>query len=66
MTTVYDETLKLIQELSGPVSILIEAASRQVGGHDCGVFAIAIATTLANNKDLPLTNLLMRPHLIKC
>ena len=42
---------------------------RQTGGRDCGVYAIAISTTLAFGHDpakIQFDQSAMRPHLIKC
>ena len=41
---------------------------KQVGGKDCGLFAIAIVVSLLLHVDLSVSSIqsLMRPHLLKC
>ncbi len=39
---------------------------RQNGGYDCGVFAIAVCTSLAYDSPLQFNQDTMRAHLLKC
>ena len=60
-------TLDLLMQLFGAdVKVKMEKYLKQVGGRDCGVFAIAICTSLANSSHPGYTCFnqdAMRPHL---
>ena len=56
------------QGISHPIHLLMAACPKQVGGCDCGLFAIAMATAEAFNSTscLAFDQASMRPHLIQC
>ena len=58
-----------LQKKAKPVKINLINVSLQYGGTDCGLFAIAMATDLANRVDpctVKYSQELMRTHLSKC
>ena len=68
-TSIDQVTLNLISSLFGSnTQVKLEEGPKQLGVKDCGVFAIATATILANGGN-PTTATFnqqaMRPHLIK-
>ena len=67
-TSTDEETLKLILQLFGSdTKVEMVDCAKQLGGKDCGVFAIAIATSLASNKlSYSFDRAAMRCHLVKC
>lgn len=65
-----DETIKLIYSITKATKIsLVHNLQKQEGVNDCGVFAIAIATSLLS-KTIPVSNRFtqskLRSHLISC
>ena len=68
-SSVDSETIKIINVLFGNLCINMARCPQQTGMKDCGVFAIAIATALANGLS-PNTILFdqtkMQHHLIEC
>ena len=68
--TIDSETEWVINNLFGHSSAIhMIHIPKQVGGQDCGVFAITIATALAYDLDagtLKFNQVAMRPHLIQC
>ena len=67
-TKVDSSTRNLLLELFGPeFKITLTTCQRQEGVKDCGVFAIAVCTSLAHNlKPAGFYQPAMRAHLIKC
>ena len=69
-TDLDEDTLKLILYMFGSSrKIRMEAVQKQKGYKDCGVFAIAVCTALANNLDVSnvqFTQTNMRGHLLHC
>ena len=69
-SSITDETSKVILTMLGKEStgsITVEITPKQLGTKDCGLFAIAIATTLATGeKTLMYDHAKMRAHLVKC
>ena len=67
-TSIDEETLKRILELFGSdTKVEMVDCPKQQGDKDCGVFAIAIATSLASNKfSYSLDQAAMRCQLVKC
>ncbi|XP_045031019.1 uncharacterized protein LOC123473768 [Daphnia magna] len=59
----------LFQTSNEKMTYIIKGCQRQSNGYDCGVFAIAFATSLAIGED-PATRLYdpikLRPHLVNC
>ena len=54
---------------SGKVTIILRSCQRQVGSHDCGLFAIANAIALANGTNPATVSFYqnqMRQHLLDC
>ena len=71
--TVYgdiDETTKAcLLQIFGSSKYTMVSIPRQVGGRDCGVYAIAIITALAYGKDpstISFKQSTMRSHLVSC
>ena len=68
--TVNKETRDIIKNLFGSSkSVRSIPISKQMGGQDCGIFAIAIATTLAFGKDpapMKFKQSGLRSHLVDC
>ena len=68
------ETKKVVEnlfEVSDTSRIRFVQIQKQVGGKDCGLFAIAIVVSLLLHVDLSVSSIrfnqsLMRPHLLKC
>jgi len=69
-TTINKETKAVISYLYGPTaSPRLVNISKQKGGADCGLFAIAIATTLALRLDpaeITFLQSILREHLVHC
>ena len=67
-TSIDEETPKRILELFGSYTKVEKVdCPKQQGDKDCGVFAIAIATSLAsNNFSYSFDQAAMRCHLVKC
>ena len=64
-----DTTSKAIHSIfDGKMQInLVKDIQKQKGVTDCGIFAIAIATSLLHKIPIKTFNqLLLRPHLISC
>ena len=65
-----EETSKLVCKLLGRLAnITVVGIPKQLDGQDCGLFAIAIATSLATDGDpaeLGYDQAAMRAHLVKC
>ena len=52
-----------------PVIVSLMNIGKQKGGIDCGLFAVAVLTSLANGVDVTKVKFdqaLMRPHLVNC
>ena len=52
-----------------PVIVNLMNIGKQKGGNDCGLFAVAVLTSLANGVDITKVKFdqaLMRPHLVNC
>ena len=65
------ETEAIVLNLFRGSSLPIQMAKlqKQVGGSDCGPFAIAVATSLAHQRDpsaLMFEQTVMRAHLVQC
>ena len=64
------ETLDIISNVFHlSTAIELVPIHRQIGGRDCGVYAIAISTALAFGHDpsqITFTQSAMRLHLVKC
>ena len=69
-SSIDEETSKLVCKLLGRLAnITVVGIPKQLGGQDCGLFAIAIATSLATGGDpaeLVYDQAAMRAHLVKC
>ena len=69
-SSIEEETLKLACKLLGRLAnITVVGIPKQLGGQDCGLFAIAIATSLATGGDpaeLVYDQAAMRAHFVKC
>lgn len=69
-SSIDEETSKLVCKLLGRLAnIMVVGIRKQLGGQDCGLFAIAIATSLAtgsNPAELVYDQAATRAHLIKC
>ena len=72
-TSIDAPTSDLIKRIfNGAPEIVMKDCQKQIGTKDCGLFAIAIATTLASSRDIKHTcnvtynQSTMRGHLIKC
>ena len=69
-TTIDKETKAVISNLYGPEMLpRLVSICKQKGGTDCGLFAIAIATTLALGLDpaeITYQQSSLRHHLVKC
>jgi len=69
-TTINKETKAVISNLYGStVSPFLVNISKQKGGADCGLFAIAIATTLALGLDpaaITFQQSILHKHLVYC
>ena len=69
-SSVDQATRDLILQLFGTeVNIKLEKSPQQLGGKDCGVFAVAICTSLANGihpGSISFDQNAMRHHLVKC
>ena len=60
-----DTTKKLIHSATNSkLDIVLESVQKQEGGQDCGVFAIAICTSLLGGYTMKFSQALLRPHLI--
>ena len=69
-SSIDEETSKLVYKLLGRLAnITVVGIPKQLGGQDCGQFAIAIATSLATGGDpaeVVYDQAAMRAHLVKC
>ena len=69
-SSIDDETKRIIHNLFDPASLLeLVKIPKQIGGQDCGLYAIAISTALAFGLDpaiITFNQAAMRPHLIQC
>ena len=68
-STVDEETDKVLANLFHSTSVKVMQTQKQVGGNDCGPFAIAIATSIAFGADptkLLFDQAAMRSHLVQC
>lgn len=72
-TSIDDKTkgilLKMFDGVSAKMDLNMPVMQKQVGGKDCGLFSIAVATALAYGKDpskLKLNQAKMRRHLSAC
>ena len=67
-TNVSERSKKVIENLFGVSTIKVVDISKQEGGKDCGLFAIAIATTLLFGGEDPskvhFNQAVMRGHLL--
>ena len=55
--------------IHGRINVHVRCTQRQIGGSDCGLFAIANAVALANGQDPGCVRFhqeQMRPHLLEC
>ena len=63
-----ETTLHIVKEMFGPIVEVVHT-QKQMGSNDCGIFAIAFMTSLANQEN-PTVALygqrLLRPHLVNC
>ena len=66
-TSVDQATVGLLEKLFGrKIKIAMQNIQKQAGTTDCGVFAIAISTSLACGVDPTFDQSQMRQHLITC
>ena len=68
-TTIDNETKAIIFNLYGPEVLPCLVSSKQKGSTDCGLFAVAITTTLALGFDpagITYQQNSLRHHLVKC
>jgi len=72
-TSVNDDTQTVIAALinskSPHIKIKLMNIAKQLGGTDCGLYAIAIITCLAYGEDptcLVFDKTMLRPHLVEC
>ena len=68
-STLNKETRTIIRNLFGPKSVRSIPIPKQMGGQDCGVYSIAIATALAFNQDpatVKFRQSALRSHLVEC
>ena len=62
-------TKMLLEKVFGNAKVTLPECSKQIGNHDCGLFAIAFCTTLAHGvplSEVTLNQHTMRHYLIKC
>jgi hypothetical protein len=67
--TVDEETDKVLANLFHSTSVKVMQTQKQVGGNDCGLFAIAIATAIAFGADptkLLFDQAALQSHLVQC
>ena len=69
--TSFDETTKAIASslFRTRIKMHMEPLQKQVGGTDCGLFAIAVATAIAHGKDPSQSQFKqnqIRDHLLNC
>ena len=71
--SIYNEisnaTQMLLKKVFGNAKVTLPKCSKQIGNHNCGLFAIAFGTALAHGiplSEVTLNQHTMRHHLIKC
>ena len=67
-TDIDDQTRKIIGDIfEQEIEIVVpQSTQKQKGSTDCGVFSIAIATSLLHSQPILFTQSLARSHLISC
>ena len=68
-TSIADQICALMHSNQATITVHHANVDKQMNGHDCGVYAIAFATSLCYGQDMMSIHydrIKMRQHLVKC